>query len=263
MEEEEAARDLHEAEHGEEWKDEEWEDWRKFKKWKHSGRAKSHQEDSGDDRSSGEDLPWDELEVEDVQVLPDEVLGWLLLRRANLSSSSRLSVQASVQNSLSFRAIERALRDQEEELLHVEAHRPPQQQRRRTYWVEEEGAWGLLMTPDDAMDELSGEVHWVGDRLPAEVYPQAVEEHLNDEVYWSWDDSGWRGYLQDDYGYWVETDGYGTFWASEGDIPSDLNPELLKEQKELDDAYAAFEDKARTFAQSKTFQIRLGTDPME
>ena len=90
LEEEEAARDLHEAEHGEEWKDEEWEDGRKFKKWKQSGRAKSHQEDSGDDRSSGEDLPWDELEVEDVQVLPDEVLGW-------------------------------------------------------TYWVEEEGAWGLLM----------------------------------------------------------------------------------------------------------------------
>ena len=93
-----------------------WEDWRKFKKWKQSGRAKSHQEDSGDDRSLGEDLPWGELEVEDVQVLPDEVLGWLLLRRANLSSSSRLRAQASVQNSLSFRAIERALRDQEEEL---------------------------------------------------------------------------------------------------------------------------------------------------
>ena len=216
--EEEVGRDLHEAEHGEDWKEEEWEDWRKFKKWKQTGRAKSHQEDSGEDLSSGEDLPWDELEVEDVQVLPDEVLGWLLLRRANLSSSSRLSVQASVQNSLSFRAIERALRDQEEELLHVDAHRPPQQQRRRTYWVEEEGAWGLLMTPDDAMEELSGEVHWVGDRLPAEVYPQAAEEHLNDEVYWSWDDSGWRGYLQDDYGYWVETDGYGTFWASEGDL---------------------------------------------
>ena len=40
---------FHEAEHGEEWKDEEWEDWRKFKKWKQSERAKSHQEDSGDD----------------------------------------------------------------------------------------------------------------------------------------------------------------------------------------------------------------------
>ncbi|CAJ1451200.1 unnamed protein product, partial [Effrenium voratum] len=62
----------------------------------------------------------------------------------------------------------------------------------------------------------------------------------------------------DNYGYWVETDGYGTFWASEGDISSDLNPELLKEQKDLDDACAAFEDKARTFAQSKTFQRAKG-----
>ena len=58
VEEEEAARDLHEAEHGEEWKDEKWEDWRKLKKRKQSGRAKSHQGDSGDDRSSGESLRW-------------------------------------------------------------------------------------------------------------------------------------------------------------------------------------------------------------
>ena len=154
-------------------------------------------------------------------MLPDEVLGWLLLRRANLSSSS-------VQNSLSFRAIERALRDQEEELLHVDAHWPPQQQRRRTYWVEEEGAWGLLMTPDDAMEELSGEVHWVGDRLPAEV-PQAAEERVNDKVDWSWDDSG-RATCRMTMGTAMAHSG-----QSERDIPSDLNPELLKEQKELDD----------------------------
>ena len=38
-----------------------------------------------------QDYPWDELEVEDIQVLPDEVLGWLLLRRASL----RLAVQSS------------------------------------------------------------------------------------------------------------------------------------------------------------------------
>ena len=42
---------------------------------------------------------------------------------------------------------------------------------------------------------------------------------------------------------------------------SDLSPELLKEQKDLDDAYAAFEDKARTFAQSKTFQRAKGGAP--
>ncbi|CAJ1458273.1 unnamed protein product [Effrenium voratum] len=141
--------------------------------------------------------------VEDVQVLPDEVLGWLLLRhQCRTRSPSEPSSE------------------------HFEI-------KKKNYFM-----WMLidpLNNNDDAMEELSGEVHWVGDRLPAEVYPQAAEEHLNDEVYWSWDDSGWRGYLQDDYGYWVET-----------------------EQKDLDDAYAAFEDKARTFAQSKTFQRAKG-----
>ena len=108
---------------------------------------------------------------------------------------------------------------------------------------------GFAMIPDDAMEELSGDVRWVGDRPSAEVYPQSAEEHLNDEVYWSWGDSGWRGYLRDESGYWVETDGYGTFWASE---------ETSLKRKELDDAYAAFEDKARAFAQSKTFQRAKG-----
>ena len=71
------------------------------------------------------------------------VLGWLLLRRANLSASSRLSVQASVNNSLKFQDIELALRDQEEELLQADQSRGSQG-RRRTYWVEEEGQFGLL-----------------------------------------------------------------------------------------------------------------------
>ena len=119
---------------------------------------------------------------------------------------------------------------------------------------------GLAYAPDDEVSgvEWRSALGWRSATCSAEVHPQAVEEHLNDEVYWSWDDSGWRGYLQDDYGYWMETDGYGTFRASEGDIPSDLNPELLQEQKELDDAYAAFVDKARTFAQSQTFQRAKG-----
>ena len=79
-----------------EWTDEEWRQWKK----------QQQKEWYGDDSSSGEDHPWDELEVEDIQVLPDEVLGWLLLRRANLSSSSRLAVQSSVNNSLKFQDLE-------------------------------------------------------------------------------------------------------------------------------------------------------------
>lgn len=82
---------------------------------------------AGDEESEedqDEDVPWDELEVEEREILPDEVLGWILLRRAGLTTQNRLAVQASVGNSLRYDAIERALRDQEEELLAAE-RRPP------------------------------------------------------------------------------------------------------------------------------------------
>ena len=65
-----------------------------------------------DDDDAFEDvLDWADLEVDDQEILPAEVLGWLLLRRAGLPASSRLSVQASVGNSLKFSDLERALRD--------------------------------------------------------------------------------------------------------------------------------------------------------
>ena len=106
------------------WSEQEWAAWRR--QW--------HDDDSS---SSREDVPWNELEVENPQVLPDEALGWLLLRRANLSAASRLSVQASVQNSFWFKDIELALRDQEEELTQADHHRQNRGPRRRTFWVEE------------------------------------------------------------------------------------------------------------------------------
>lgn len=134
-----------------EWTDEEWRQWYK-------SRRGDYDDDSS---SSGEDYAWDELEVEEVHVLPDEILGWLLLRRANLSSANRLAVQSSVQNSLFFRDIENALRDQEEELLQADQHRLPH--RKRTYWVEDQGVWGLLVS-EDAVDEMS-DIHWVGSNL--------------------------------------------------------------------------------------------------
>ena len=49
----------------------------------------------------------------------------MLLRRANLPTQARLSVQAAAGNSLHFKGIERALRAMEDELLvHDETRRP-------------------------------------------------------------------------------------------------------------------------------------------
>ncbi|CAL1136371.1 unnamed protein product, partial [Cladocopium goreaui] len=169
-----------------------------------------------------EDFAWDELEVEEVHVLPDEILGWLLLRRANLSSANRLAVQSSVQNSLFFRDIENALRDQEEELLQADQHRLPH--RKRTYWVEDQGVWGLLVS-EDAVDDAATEIHWVGSHLPAEVYvPEYADEENEEaeEIHWSYDYDGWHGHVQDVYGVWFETDGFGTYWNE--DDYSDLTP---------------------------------------
>lgn len=232
------------------WTDEEWRLWYQMsrKKW-------NYDEDS--EVSSGEDLPWEELEVENVEVLPEEVLGWLLLRRSNLSSANRLSVQASVQNSLSFEAIERALRDQEEELLAADLQRQHGKGRGhgRTFWVEENGQWGLLLQGEEAIEDMAGDIHWVGNQLPPEVYHQAgVDYNLDydDEIMWCMENDGWHGYTQDNFGCWLETDGQGTFWSVDEE-GWDREGLTADQNKELDEAYAVYENKARTFLQSRQF----------
>ena len=200
-----------------------------------------------DDDESDDELRWDELEMEEIEVLPDELLGWLLLRRANLPAAARLSVQASVQNSLRYRDIETALRDQEEELLHGDHQRQQAHRHRRTFWVEEQGAWGLLALPDDQQEEAVQDVHWVGDTLPPEVYhpnDTTLIEEDDDSIYWTWEMDGYHGYVQDSYGQWMETDGYGNYWASETD---DFEGLTTDQMKELEEAYSAYETKARTF----------------
>ena len=69
----------------------------------------------------------------------------------------------------------------------------------------------------------------------------------DDEVYWSWEGDGWHGYVPDGYGFWMETDGMGTYWTAEDSLAV-LSPE---ESKELEEAYMAYENKARTFLQSR------------
>eukprot|EP00435_Cladocopium_sp_Y103_P048310 s2949_g14.t1 len=190
------------------WTPEEWREWLK----------ESKDKDDSDEEESDDELRWDELEMEEIEVLPDELLGWLLLRRANLPAAARLSVQASVQNSLKYRDIENALRDQEEELLQGDLQRHQGHRHRRTFWVEENGAWGLLTMPDDQQEDVTQEVHWVGHKLPPEVYhpgdKTAIEED-DEEIYWSWEADGYHGYVQDPYGQWLETDGYGNYWTSD------------------------------------------------
>ena len=81
-------------------------------------RADDDDEDSDDSAAALKDLQvWDKYEHGLEEVLPSEVLGWLLLRRANLPSAARLSIQAASGNSLHLQDIERAMRSMEDELM--------------------------------------------------------------------------------------------------------------------------------------------------
>jgi hypothetical protein len=73
-------------------------------------------------------------------------------------------VVAASGNSLRFVDIEKAMRQQEEELLMQEGHRQPSHRPHRTYWVESDGSWGLFQNV--FADQLEGDaddqqIQWV------------------------------------------------------------------------------------------------------
>ena len=226
------------------WTPQQWREWNSW--WTQDSDSQSW--DGGfEEEDEDADVPWDELEVDEAEVLPEEVLGWILLRRAGLPTSSRLSVQASVGNSLRFDAIERALRDQEEELLAAERrpfdrrHGGPQ---RRTYWVKN---WGLMDYEPD-QDDLP--IHWVGERLPDEVY------HVDPEVGHEYDDSGWNSTSWEDDPWQI-----GTAWWSQDWTSSSPEVEFSPEEvTQMEEAFAAYEDKVRTFVQARQVMKNKATN---
>ncbi|CAE7036395.1 TY1B-A [Symbiodinium sp. CCMP2592] len=211
-----------------------------------SGRTGGMGKDSDEDDEP--EPEWERFQLEEVDALPQEVLGWILLRRAHLPSHARLSVLAATNNKLDLDLIEKALRDQEEDLLQAEERRGP----RRTYWVEQEGSWGLLLD-DLPADDSQGNVHWVGERLPEEVHPvfSAEEEpetwcsmHGDAEVYWSYLDGDW----------WTE-DPEGVWWNWSDAKPwFEVNEAMAVDPavgKELQEALTLYQDKVRSFKESR------------
>ena len=99
--------------------------------------------------------------------LPDELLGWLMLRGSSLSAAQRLNVLASIQNSLKKADVERGLPAMEDELRYMDRDGGSSKGKGcgRSFWVEQEGSWGILLAEEDQMDEFVNmeEVHWVED----------------------------------------------------------------------------------------------------
>lgn len=244
------------------WTAAEWEEWynQSGAYWDWSRKRHGDDSDDGYDDDHRE-IHWDQFESFQLQedLLPPEILGWLLLRRARLPASARLNILAAVGNRLDFEGIERAMRDQEEELMAADGGKGGNDwnRGRRTYWVEEEGQWGLLADPED--DELlEGHVHWVGDRLPPEVYQQegscdgwTMYTSDGGMVDWQWWDDDF--YTQDDSGtYWAWSevkqmqDVDDCFWA---------DPE---NNKQMSDSFTAVQQKVRTFKEARQFTKAKG-----
>ncbi|CAE7219859.1 RE1 [Symbiodinium sp. KB8] len=217
-------------------------------------------EDSDDSVAALADLEvWDRYEEGGLsEVLPGEVLGWLLLRRANLPTSARLSIQAAAGNSLLFADVEPAMRSMEDELMGHDEARRSSQPRRRSFWVEDEGEWSLIMAPEEELQEImaANEVHYVGTRLPNEVYyhhdpepPFSAEEH----GFWHQEEDGafsfWE--LAEDGEFYTQ-DWNGLFWAwSDWEDQTVMASSPAESSKASDEAFSVQDPKSRTFVQAR------------
>lgn len=129
-------------------------DWRRWE----SGYKSSW--DWKDTTVDTEGVQWEDLETGLPDILPEifqeEVVGWLLMRRSNLPAGSRLAIQAAAGNSLRFQDVERAMRQQEDELLQSERqnyHHPGHHGGKgaRSFWIEQDGQWGLSTPAEPGM----------------------------------------------------------------------------------------------------------------
>ena len=128
------------------------------------------------------------------------------MRRSNLSSASRLSIQAAAGNSLKFSDVEQAMRTQEEELLHAERHRGHQGSSKphKSFWVESEGHWGLMLGDVDEADSFPEEqIHWVEQDVFQE---QFVGDSQNLEPETSWFSDGCFDWMWQDDEWYTATD---------------------------------------------------------
>ena len=169
--------------HDEWWTREQWDDWyAQRRRWRDKPSDASTNV-SWDDTEDVK-VQWEQFDYGEMQILPEEILGWILLRRSGLPASARLSILSAINNCLDFSVMERAMRDQEE-LLMTEAQRShgAVQRPRRSFWIESEGQWGLLAETE--LDEINeNSIHWVGDHLPVEVYTATAPEPTDDEQAW-------------------------------------------------------------------------------
>ena len=113
--------------------------------------------------------------------------------------------------------------------------------RHRTYWVEEAGEWSMWLGESHDLDEMfdGGDIHYVGKQLPHQVHPSppptTTTEYPDD---WAYYGSEWEYYPTE----WGSGDYDAAWWYD------DLPPEQVKE---LEEAYALVDQKARNFVEAR------------
>ena len=253
---EEQARDEHDAEdetgdHTGHWRDWNWQGWQSgwwpqsswnWKSWEQK-EWKSVEEST---------YHWEDEEMYLPEILPDEVLGWLLMRRSGLPSASKLSIQAAAGNSMKIADVERAMRQQEDELMHMERNKH-QAPRGRSFWIEKDDKWGILLAEPEELETVTEEqVHWL-DPLEASAMLATPEDP-------SWDyEQAWYNDGIYDWMLWNDGEWYadtGTSWISYADMKPwyDIDDVMMTDAvagKELEDIFSNFEQKVRTFREAR------------
>ena len=247
--------------HEEEWDEQDWWDedawWYGWDEW--YGWDGAEQEWS---QSDDREPRWEEDELLYQELIPEEVLGWLLLRRSGLPASSRLSIQASSNNSMRFHDIERSMRQQEDELLAQERsrltagpHRNP-----RSYWVEQSGQWGIYLVNFDETDITDDQIHWVDPHTWDEPWgqPEVLDRDQSSLALYGEDGVGWQWHEDD----WHTQTSSGE-WLAYSDVKPWLDIDDIGYQdpsvgKELQELYTTFDAKVRTFREARDAMYQKG-----
>lgn len=249
------------------------------RRWKGKGRGGRRGRNNRDSRDDGSETDasdilaglklWEDLDTGLPEVLPTELLGWLMLRRCGLTAQQRLNVLSAVGNSLKAEDIERGLRGAEDELrLHDREQHPKGSGKkgRPLFWVEHGGEWAILSATEDDMEEWMQDVHWVGSSTDlASSYGVNVTTSTSSSMASGghYDDDGgiWFQELDGSHSWWdldptsgeyYHQDAAGAFWSLT-DWESMQYQSYFSEdqQKELADAFAAYEGKLRSFTESR------------
>ena len=181
------------------------------------------------------------------------------MRRSGLPSAAKLSIQAAAGNSLKFSDVERAMRQQEDELMAQERQRQTSRPQ-RSYWVESEGQWGLFMQDFDEHElPTDDQVHWLeADRVhdlwgtPEESdFDHDSQIMYSDGFEWHWYDDDWSTQLAS--GEWIAYSDMKP-WLDIDDVAVS-DPGAAKELQEL---FVAFDSKVRSFKEAREAVYQKG-----